>query len=102
MMNRRLGSFFLARFMIEEEIDLVAEVFKMLEFVPLKVECSGIMDRYEYIEYIGISKWFDEVPKGNVAPTYDIRIIKGKDGFVESIEVVKGGENEGKHIIGHL
>ena len=51
----------------------VADVLAKLRFVPWHVEFRFDLD---VIEMIGESKWFEEQPKGNEAPLYEITLEK--------------------------
>lgn len=67
--DRRIGKFMVTIDLIEKSIESVAETLKLLEFVPLRVECLGWGGSYEYI---GISPLFDEIDEGSLPTLYMI------------------------------
>ncbi|MBW2024382.1 MAG: hypothetical protein JRH08_00655 [Deltaproteobacteria bacterium] len=70
--KRKLGRFLVDRILIENRTDEVAAVFAELKFVPVDILYHFDLDKYEYI---GISEFFEPVPKGFKAPLYDILVI---------------------------
>lgn len=75
-MKNRLGKFYIADFIIKNNLEEVAEILSQLKFVPVKVENLFHMDK---IEYIGYSPLFREIEKNSVWPEYQIIITKNED-----------------------
>ncbi len=72
--------------MIDDEPDHARALFKMLEFIPLKIEIRYYDDT---VEYTGISPMFDVVRKGYLAPNYDWVVTKSKLDEWNGLEVSK-------------
>ena len=47
----------------------ITQCFKLMGFVPLRVELLAHRDDFEYI---GFSELFDDIPPGTIYPQYDI------------------------------
>ena len=72
MGSHRLGKFFIPRELIQgQHEETLYSLFCSLKFIPLRVECLGYNDMFEYI---GISPMFKKVAIGGVALQYDIEI----------------------------
>ena len=71
MKNRRLGTFKISRYMIENNPKIVKRV--MSECIIVRAELSYVMDA---IEYTAISDWFDEVQEGHIPMEYRITFVK--------------------------
>lgn len=72
-----LGAFSIPIKNVYEHTNLVAQIFVQLRFIPIR---ATINTEKQMIEYVGISKEFDEIKPGEVAPAYDIKVdqVKGK------------------------
>ena len=68
MKSRRLGQFSLD-WKTVNNAELSGDIFRKLEFVPLRVECIGYSATYHYV---GISPEFKEVSEGQEAPVYAV------------------------------
>lgn len=84
--DRKLGFFTIDINIVRHDPEEVAEVFAMLKIVPVKAEHR--MDLHA-IEYLAIGERFEEIPKGQLAPRYELKITKSKSGNIELIEVEK-------------
>jgi len=78
MDTRRLGTFRIARKVIEDNPDAVLEVMRQL----IVVRCEMMWDS-DALCYVAISESFDVVPHGQIAPAYDVLMHAG--GIVEFV-----------------
>ncbi len=86
MNNRNLGRVEISRELIEDEPERAAEVFKLLNFVPVRAECLFYNGT---VEYIAISDRFETVPEGNLIPEYKLDISEDEDGKIASVKAEK-------------
>ena len=86
MNKRNIGIFRIDIHDVENNPEMVAELFKIMKIVPVKAEYR--MD-WLAIEYMAICELFEETPRNCCAPTYDLKITKSNNGDIESVEVLK-------------
>ena len=67
---------------------ILPQVFKRLEFIPLKVVYDMSTDVFTMT---GTSHYFDEVNKHGHVPEYDITITESSGGQLRQLEVRKRG-----------
>lgn len=84
--SKKRGRFRLNSEFVMSQPERIAEVFAMIEFVPVKVE-SLIIEAE--IEYIGMAKIFEEIEQGERTPEYRLLITKSSSGNVELVEYEK-------------
>ena len=85
MNDRKLGKFRVTNELIHNNPQKVAEVFHLLNLVPVQIQF--LWDRNEF-EYIALSSQFDEVKEGSIVPDYDVIISEKEDGEL-SVSVKK-------------
>lgn len=67
--DRRIGKFMVSMELINRSPESVAEMLKLLEFVPLKVEMRPWEAKYKYV---GISPLFEPIDEGGLPLFYKI------------------------------
>jgi hypothetical protein len=80
MNSRNIGKFSINIYMLRNELDNVAKIFKNMDLVVLRAECSFVQNT---IDYIGLSPKFPEVPEGVEVPEYEIVAHKSVNLTVE-------------------
>ena len=85
MNSRQLARFRVDERLVRDNPKEIAEVFAMLQFLPVRAECLFAERR---IEYVGISERFAEVPEGQMVPDVKLNITKDSVGCIELVEVV--------------
>ncbi len=86
MNSQQLGKFFIPEELVRNNPEIVAEAFRDMQFVPVRVEMHFM---HKEIEYAGISPKFGTVAKGVLIPTYIISII---------VNQAEGEEPEYSHV----
>jgi len=95
-MNRRIGRFEISNQLLFNDKNLddleIANIFKLLDFIPMRVKSLLYKD---VTEYIGISSFFEEVPIALHPPFYEIVLAKEKKGkkWITTIKEVNKVEN---------
>ena len=85
MNPRRLGRFIWYRGRSSElDFDEMAQVFRILNLIPVRAEH---MFEYDGIEYTAVSERFEVVPNGQKIPEYTLEITGSKAGNVERVKV---------------
>ena len=83
--SHRVGEFKIMMDTIENEPDLVADIFSRMGFIPVRAELlwgEGVF------VYQGISKLFDDVDAGQAVPFYRIEIKMNEEGLA-GVSVIK-------------
>lgn len=80
MMEKRYGKIFISRDMIENEPEVVAEIFSELKAIVVRCDCNYPNSVFEYTIY---SPYFEYIGVGAIIPTY---IIVGKETYDEDDE----------------
>ena len=85
MGNRRLGKFEINNeFLFTETCEKIASLFKVMDFIPLRVECLGYKD---VTEYVGISPLFEYCEEGSKPHFYTLVIVHNEDNtLIEKVE----------------
>ena len=86
MNSQQLGKFSISEDLVRNNPEIVAEAFKAMRLVPVRVETHFYGKE---IEYIGISEQFDKVKKGMIVPPYLVHIFSNKS---------KNGPEEYSHV----
>ena len=73
MNHNNIGRFMLDLKFVKEQPDAVANIFREMNFVPVRAE---IIDWGHYVDYIGLSPKFREITQGEDVPLYDIEIAQ--------------------------
>lgn len=73
MNSRQIGRFRISAFIIQLDPQKVADLFRLMNAVPVRAEMH--FDRQE-IEYTAISKLFSEVEEGGETPEYVLNITE--------------------------
>lgn len=81
--SKKIGKIRVALALINDQPEVVQLI--MASFIPLKAD---IMPE-GWIEYIGISEWFDERGEGYNTPIYTFTMKRNPDGKVYIIDVTK-------------
>ena len=68
-MKRRCGKISVARSLIYDSGEYMAEVFYKIKFVPFRVDYDCETDSFDYY---GTSPQFDEIPQGGRSPAYGV------------------------------
>ena len=76
MNSQQLGKFSISEDLVRNNPEIVAEAFKAMRLVPVRVETHFYGKE---IEYIGISEQFDKVEKGMKMPEYLVNIFSNQD-----------------------
>jgi hypothetical protein len=84
-MNKRVGRFYISKYLIENFPDRVVEMFFRLEIIPVRAEMLFASDS---IEYLGICPHFEECEPQNIPSIYEISGILHIDGK-ENYEIRK-------------
>ena len=71
MKTNRIGKFELDSEYIRNEPELIAKLFAVMEFIPVRAEFMYLGNK---IHYEGYSCLFDDSPDYQVAPSYEIVI----------------------------
>jgi hypothetical protein len=82
MHHRQIGQFQMEEHLIESNPDNVARILMLLNFVPLRVDRDPASFGYKYC---GISDMFQKLPRGAMAPEYEI-IVHAENGVIKSVE----------------
>ena len=88
MTNRNLGCFRIPARFIREQPERLAEAFKIMMCVPIRVEMLYCKDE---LEYIAIAELFPKVEMGMMIPEYSVKITQSKAGNVELVEILPLG-----------
>jgi len=86
MNSNQLGIITIGRSFICKQPSLVAKVFALIEFVPVRAEMLFVSD---VIEYMGISSKFREVPPNVRPPEYDMAITEDTEGGNLTVEITE-------------
>jgi len=76
MNSQNIGKFSISIYMLRNELDNVAKMFKNMDLVVIRAECSFVRDT---IDYVGLSPKFPEVPVGVEVPEYEIVAHKSEN-----------------------
>lgn len=88
-MRNRLGIMYLK---VDNKFDLeqTGNILSHLKFVPFRVEHLFHLNKFKYE---GVSKYFEEVPIGNIIPEYTIvaKLAMDKDGktYIKHLDIEK-------------
>lgn len=69
----------------------IAEMFKQLSFVPIRIEW---LLTYDVSKYTGISYMFDELKEGDKIPEYEVTLEKTKNGKIKVVKVERLEERD--------
>ena len=86
--NQRVGKFTVGRDLIVETPETLAEMFKQMDFVALRVEHFPSSDSYQYVGY---SSLFKPIEMGQAMPEYLIEVTDMTDSKGKKLAInVKG------------
>lgn len=83
---KQKGRFTLSEILVRENPQQVAEIFRLIDCVPVRVTPLIIP---EEIRYYALSPRFREIEKGRVVPEYILNVKTDSTGHVESVGVVE-------------
>jgi len=86
MNSRNLGRFSIDAGKIKANPNKIADMFAILQIVPVRAEYLFESDE---IEYTAIGVRFKEIPKAMRVPRYKLKVTKTEAGNIESIEVIE-------------
>lgn len=85
MNSERIGKFYITTdYMKGTKLRDLSQVLGLLEFVPMRVECLHVRNRFEFI---GWSPMFREVPAGEMEPIYELGIESTRYGVSRVVPV---------------
>lgn len=84
MNSQQLGKIGITGRSVHENPQEIADIFKKLEFLPVKAELNFVSNN---IEYLGISSQFREIKPGEKVNYYKLIVQKDKEGIVVSVAV---------------
>ena len=70
-MRHRVGKFYIPQKEIYENLKDMTKVFRLLQFVPLRVQFKAEVNQFEYI---GNSDLFDNIAKYSEVPVYELEV----------------------------
>lgn len=84
MKNRKAGRLYVSIDLIENNPKLIAEVFAVLKFIPVRAECLYFNGK---IDYVIISENFKAVAEGVIPPEYELIVSQNEDGSLKDAHV---------------
>lgn len=81
--SKKIGKVLVVLSLINDQPEVVSLIFA--SFIPLKAD---IMPQ-GWVEYIGISEWFDEKNEGDITPQYNFTMKRNPDGKCYITDVSK-------------
>ena len=88
--KRNYGTIYVSDRLVNEHPEDLFEIFQQIEFLPIK-----IIDSDNVVKYMGYSRNFELVKKGEQVPVYEVDVVMTIDGnddaFIRECDVVKWG-----------